>query len=195
MNNLGQHPDYLTLLDDDNEFGQDIEFATEEAPRHSLPFDLLEQQELGGMRQLIHASYRQEAALARDVAYLGSIDVDFVTSNHNITREELVEKLKQPAFAKLVEKFQNEIGEDSGGMLRVRSHAYLDSSIGRLHEIIMSRETKDENVIKAMTLLSQLGGAMPKASGVEGAGTHITFNFGSDNPMMQARQIIEGETT
>ena len=94
-----------------------------------------------------------------------------------------------------MEKFQNEIGEDSGGMLRVRSHAYLDSSIGRLHEIIMSRETKDENVIKAMTLLSQLGGAMPKASGVEGAGTHITFNFGSDNPMMQARQIIEGETT
>ena len=196
MSELGNRPDYLTLLDDDNEF--DDEFQEQqhvEEPQHTLPLNVLDQQEHSQVHQLIHSSYRREASLARDVAYLGSIDLEFVTSNHGITREELKQKLDNPTFQKLVEKFQNEIGEDSAGMLRVRSNAYLDTGISRLYEIIMNRDTKDENVIKAMTLLASLGGAMPKAGmGADGTGIKIEFNFGSDNPMMRARTIIEGDT-
>ena len=196
MSELGNRPDYLTLLDDDNEF--DDEFQEQqhvEEPQHTLPLNVLDQQEHSQVHQLIHSSYRREASLARDVAYLGSIDLEFVTSNHGITREELKAKLANPTFQKLVEKFQNEIGEDSAGMLRVRSNAYLDTGISRLYEIIMNRDTKDENVIKAMTLLASLGGAMPKAGmGADGTGIKIEFNFGSDNPMMRARTIIEGDT-
>lgn len=197
MSELGNKPDYLTLLDDDNEFDdefQDQQYVAEE-PQHTLPLNVLDQQEHSQVHQLIHSSYRREASLARDVAYLGSIDLEFVTSNHGITREELKEKLANPTFQKLVEKFQNEIGEDSAGMLRVRSNAYLDTGISRLYEIIMNRDTKDENVIKAMTLLASLGGAMPKAGiGADGTGIKIEFNFGSDNPMMRARTIIEGDS-
>lgn len=197
MSELGHKPDYLTLLDDDNEFDdefQDQQYVAEE-PQHTLPLNVLDQQEHSQVHQLIHSSYRREASLARDVAYLGSIDLEFVTSNHGITREELKEKLANPTFQKLVEKFQNEIGEDSAGMLRVRSNAYLDTGISRLYEIIMNRDTKDENVIKAMTLLASLGGAMPKAGiGADGTGIKIEFNFGSDNPMMRARTIIEGDS-
>ena len=196
MSELGNRPDYLTLLDDDNEF--DDEFQEQlyvEEPQHTLPLNVLDQQDHSQVHQLIHSSYRREASLARDVAYLGSIDLEFVTSNHGITREELKQKLDNPTFQKLVEKFQNEIGEDSAGMLRVRSNAYLDTGISRLYEIIMNRDTKDENVIKAMTLLASLGGAMPKAGmGADGTGIKIEFNFGSDNPMMRARTIIEGDT-
>ena len=197
MSELGNKPDYLTLLDDDNEFDdefQDQQYVAEE-PQHTLPLNVLDQQEHSQVHQLIHSSYRREASLARDVAYLGSIDLEFVTANHGITREELKEKLANPTFQKLVEKFQNEIGEDSAGMLRVRSNAYLDTGISRLYEIIMNRDTKDENVIKAMTLLASLGGAMPKAGiGADGTGIKIEFNFGSDNPMMRARTIIEGDS-
>ena len=197
MSELGHKPDYLTLLDDDNEFDdefQDQQYVAEE-PQHTLPLNVLDQQDHSQVHQLIHSSYRREASLARDVAYLGSIDLEFVTSNHGITREELKEKLANPTFQKLVEKFQNEIGEDSAGMLRVRSNAYLDTGISRLYEIIMNRDTKDENVIKAMTLLASLGGAMPKAGmGADGTGIKIEFNFGSDNPMMRARTIIEGDS-
>lgn len=197
MSELGNKPDYLTLLDDDNEFDdefQDQQYVAEE-PQHTLPLNVLDQQDHSQVHQLIHSSYRREASLARDVAYLGSIDLEFVTSNHGITREELKEKLANPTFQKLVEKFQNEIGEDSAGMLRVRSNAYLDTGISRLYEIIMNRDTKDENVIKAMTLLASLGGAMPKAGmGADGTGIKIEFNFGSDNPMMRARTIIEGDS-
>ena len=195
MSELGHKPDYLTLLDDDNEF--DDEFQEQqhvEEPQHTLPLNVLDQQEHSQVHQLIHSSYRREASLARDVAYLGSIDLEFVTSNHGITREELKQKLDNPTFQKLVEKFQNEIGEDSAGMLRVRSNAYLDTGISRLYEIIMNRDTKDENVIKAMTLLASLGGAMPKGGMGDGSGIKIEFNFGSDNPMMRARTIIEGDT-
>lgn len=197
MSELGHKPDYLTLLDDDNEFDDEfqVQHYVEEEPQHTLPLNVLDQQEHSQVHQLIHSSYRREAALARDVAYLGSIDLEFVTSNHGITREELKEKLANPTFQKLVEKFQNEIGEDSAGMLRVRSNAYLDTGISRLYEIIMNRDTKDENVIKAMTLLASLGGAMPKAGmGADGTGIKIEFNFGSDNPMMRARTIIEGDS-
>lgn len=197
MSELGRKPDYLTLLDDDNEFDDEFQdqHYVEEEPQHTLPLNVLDQQEHSQVHQLIHSSYRREAALARDVAYLGSIDLEFVTSNHGITREELKEKLANPTFQKLVEKFQNEIGEDSAGMLRVRSNAYLDTGISRLYEIIMNRDTKDENVIKAMTLLASLGGAMPKAGmGADGTGIKIEFNFGSDNPMMRARTIIEGDS-
>ena len=197
MSELGRKPDYLTLLDDDNEFDDEfqVQHEVEEEPQHTLPLNVLDQQEHSQVHQLIHSSYRREASLARDVAYLGSIDLEFVTSNHGITREELKEKLANPTFQKLVEKFQNEIGEDSAGMLRVRSNAYLDTGISRLYEIIMNRDTKDENVIKAMTLLASLGGVMPKAGiGADGTGIKIEFNFGSDNPMMRARTIIEGDT-
>ena len=197
MSELGRKPDYLTLLDDDNEFDDEfqVQHYVEEEPQHTLPLNVLDQQEHSQVHQLIHSSYRREASLARDVAYLGSIDLEFVTSNHGITREELKEKLANPTFQKLVEKFQNEIGEDSAGMLRVRSNAYLDTGISRLYEIIMNRDTKDENVIKAMTLLASLGGAMPKAGmGADGTGIKIEFNFGSDNPMMRARTIIEGDS-
>jgi len=197
MSELGHKPDYLTLLDDDNEFDDEfqVQHYVEEEPQHTLPLNVLDQQEHSQVHQLIHSSYRREASLARDVAYLGSIDLEFVTSNHGITREELKEKLANPTFQKLVEKFQNEIGEDSAGMLRVRSNAYLDTGISRLYEIIMNRDTKDENVIKAMTLLASLGGAMPKAGmGADGTGIKIEFNFGSDNPMMRARTIIEGDS-
>lgn len=195
MSELGNVPDYLTLLDDDNEFDGGIYDSVQEDTEHTIPLNVIEQQERSQVHQLIHSTYRRDASLARDVAYLGSIDLEFVTSNHDITREELKEKLKSPAFRKLVEKFQNEIGEDSAGMLRVRSNAYLDTGISRLHEIIMHRDTKDENVIKAMTLLATLGGAMPKAGvGGDGTGIKIEFNFGSDNPMMQARTIIEGDS-
>ena len=197
MSELGRKPDYLTLLDDDNEFDDEFQdqHYVEEEPQHTLPLNVLDQQEHSQVHQLIHSSYRREASLARDVAYLGSIDLEFVTSNHGITREELKEKLANPTFQKLVEKFQNEIGEDSAGMLRVRSNAYLDTGISRLYEIIMNRDTKDENVIKAMTLLASLGGAMPKAGmGADGTGIKIEFNFGSDNPMMRARTIIEGDS-
>lgn len=197
MSELGHKPDYLTLLDDDNEFDDEfqVQHYVEEEPQHTLPLNVLDQQDHSQVHQLIHSSYRREAALARDVAYLGSIDLEFVTSNHGITREELKEKLANPTFQKLVEKFQNEIGEDSAGMLRVRSNAYLDTGISRLYEIIMNRDTKDENVIKAMTLLASLGGAMPKAGmGADGTGIKIEFNFGSDNPMMRARTIIEGDS-
>lgn len=197
MSELGHKPDYLTLLDDDNEFDDEfqVQHHVEGEPQHTLPLNVLDQQEHSQVHQLIHSSYRREASLARDVAYLGSIDLEFVTSNHGITREELKEKLANPTFQKLVEKFQNEIGEDSAGMLRVRSNAYLDTGISRLYEIIMNRDTKDENVIKAMTLLASLGGAMPKAGiGADGTGIKIEFNFGSDNPMMRARTIIEGDS-
>lgn len=197
MSELGRKSDYLTLLDDDNEFDDEFQdqHYVEAEPQHTLPLNVLDQQEHSQVHQLIHSSYRREAALARDVAYLGSIDLEFVTSNHGITREELKEKLANPTFQKLVEKFQNEIGEDSAGMLRVRSNAYLDTGISRLYEIIMNRDTKDENVIKAMTLLASLGGAMPKAGmGADGTGIKIEFNFGSDNPMMRARTIIEGDS-
>ena len=197
MSELGHKPDYLTLLDDDNEFDDEfqVQHYVEEEPQHTLPLNVLDQQEHSQVHQLIHSSYRREASLARDVAYLGSIDLEFVTSNHGITREELKEKLANPTFQKLVEKFQNEIGEDSAGMLRVRSNAYLDTGISRLYEIIMNRDTKDENVIKAMTLLASLGGAMQKAGmGADGTGIKIEFNFGSDNPMMRARTIIEGDS-
>lgn len=197
MSELGHKPDYLTLLDDDNEFDDEFQVQqhVEEEPQHTLPLNVLDQQDHSQVHQLIHSSYRREASLARDVAYLGSIDLEFVTSNHGITREELKEKLANPTFQKLVEKFQNEIGEDSAGMLRVRSNAYLDTGISRLYEIIMNRDTKDENVIKAMTLLASLGGAMPKAGiGADGTGIKIEFNFGSDNPMMRARTIIEGDS-
>ena len=197
MSELGHKPDYLTLLDDDNEFDNEFQdqHHVEGEPQQTLPLNVLDQQEHSQVHQLIHSSYRREASLARDVAYLGSIDLEFVTSNHGITREELKEKLANPTFQKLVEKFQNEIGEDSAGMLRVRSNAYLDTGISRLYEIIMNRDTKDENVIKAMTLLASLGGAMPKAGiGADGTGIKIEFNFGSDNPMMRARTIIEGDS-
>ena len=197
MSELGHKPDYLTLLDDDNEFDDEfqVQHYVEEEAQHTLPLNVLDQQDHSQVHQLIHSSYRREASLARDVAYLGSIDLEFVTSNHGITREELKEKLANPTFQKLVEKFQNEIGEDSAGMLRVRSNAYLDTGISRLYEIIMNRDTKDENVIKAMTLLASLGGAMPKAGmGADGTGIKIEFNFGSDNPMMRARTIIEGDS-
>ena len=196
MSGLGHKPDYLTLLDDDNEFDDEfqVQHYVEGEPQHTLPLNVLDQQEHSQVHQLIHSSYRREASLARDVASLGSIDLEFVTSNHGITREGLKEKLDNPTFQKLVEKFQNEIGEDSAGMLRVRSNAYLDTGISRLYEIIMNRDTKDENVIKAMTLLASLGGAMPKAGmGGDGTGIKIEFNFGSDNPMMRARTIIEGD--
>ena len=113
-------------------------------------------------------------------------------ATHNITHKELLEKLATPVFAKLVEKFQKEIGDDSGGMLKVRTQAYLDTGISRLQQVIMNRDTKDENVIKAMQLMATLGGAMPKAGSDSGGGMKIEFNFGNNNPMIQAKAIIEG---
>lgn len=194
--------DYGTLFDEDNDPVVDVDvdeldelvdiesITTQDDDGYTLPLHVISEQEEKSVNQLIHGSYRVDSALARDVAYLADIDLDYVLSSHNITREELMEKLKQTHFKKLVRKFQDEIGEDGSGMLKVRANAYLDGGIGRLNEIIMDRSAKDENVIKAMTLLSQLSGAMPKTAGDMGSGVKIEFNFGNDNPMIHAKTII-----
>lgn len=192
MSGLGQIPDYLTVLDDeDNEFDHQHHTENEE---HTLPLGVIEQQENSAVQQLIHTNYRRDAALARDVAYLGGIDIDFVLQNHNLTLEELKEKLKVPFFKKMVEKFQDEIGDDGSGMLQVRARSYMDVGITRLHQVVMSPDTKDENVVKAFTLMSQLSGAMPKNGAGEATGMQVVFNFGEDNPMIKARTIIEGDS-
>lgn len=197
-NELGKRPDYLNQLDADDDDFEYPDDSIEQAPvlmdenNHTLPFNLIDELESTQVRQLIHKTYRDDSALARDVAYLGMTDLNYVLSNHGITQEELKQKLENPNFVNMVERFTADIGKDTGGMLRVRSNAYLDTGISRLYGMIMNQQTKDENVIKAMTLLSQLGGAIPKTGENAGNGTSIVFNFGSDNPMIQAKKIIEG---
>ena len=204
MSNNNNSFDYGTLFDEDNDPVVDVDeldelvdienIAKQDDDGYTLPLHVISEQEEKSVNQLIHGSYRVDSALARDVAYLADIDLDYVLSSHNITREELMEKLKQTHFKKLVRKFQDEIGEDGSGMLKVRANAYLDGGIGRLNEIIMDRSAKDENVIKAMTLLSQLSGAMPKTAGDMGSGVKIEFNFGNDNPMIHAKTIISDDS-
>lgn len=204
---LGNRPDYIELYDDDTEFDESQDtvifglgaveeqlqsIETKDENGATLPLGFIEEQQEAVMNQLIHKHYRQESSLARDVAYLGATDIPYVLATHNITHKELLEKLATPVFAKLVEKFQKEIGDDSGGMLKVRTQAYLDTGISRLQQVIMNRDTKDENVIKAMQLMATLGGAMPKAGSDSGGGMKIEFNFGNNNPMIQAKAIIEG---
>ena len=146
--------DYGTLFDEDNDPVVDVDvdeldelvdiesITTQDDDGYTLPLHVISEQEEKSVNQLIHGSYRVDSALARDVAYLADIDLDYVLSSHNITREELMEKLKQTHFKKLVRKFQDEIGEDGSGMLKVRANAYLDGGIGRLNEIIMDSQLR-----------------------------------------------------
>lgn len=174
----------------EDDVGQEpIVRTTEEG--HTLPLNVIEEQETKQFKQVIHSAYRESAGLARDVAYLGEVDADYILDMHGLTREQLEAKLKNPAFLNMVEKFRSEIGVDSSGMMRVRASAYLESELTRLHQIIVNPETKDENVIKGMELMSRIGGAIVKPTD-DGTGTNIVFNFGSDNPMMGAKTVIEG---
>ncbi len=158
---------------------------------HILPLSVIDEEEKQNVSMLLHKTARQESALARDIAYFGANDLSHILECYNLTSADIARKLKEPRFSALVEKYSTEIGDDYEGLMRVRARAYLETmGLTRLQQVINDPRTKDENVIKAVTLMSQLGGAMPKHAG-DGNGTQIVFNFGANNPIVKSKQVIE----
>lgn len=160
----------------------------------TMPFDQVDDVQHGVATALIHKIARRDSALARDIAYFGQSDLNYILTSYALTNEELTAKLSDPRFANMVEKYAQEIGTDNEGLMKFRARAYLETiGLSRLQTVIANPNTKDENLIKAVTLMSQLGGAMPKGEGNGGGGANIVFNFGNNNPIMKKRVTIDHE--
>lgn len=169
--------------------------AKDETGIHALPLGVDEEFKVEGLNTLIHKVARQETSLARDVAYFGKVDLQYILEGYDLTMDELKAKLEEPRFANLVAKYSADIGDDYEGLMRVRAKAYLESvGLTRLQQLISDPRTKDETVIKAIMLMGQMGGAMPKnGSGDGSGGTSIVFNFGDKNPFVKRQVTVEHE--
>ncbi|MDC9589845.1 hypothetical protein PSI23_11175 [Xenorhabdus sp. XENO-10] len=144
--------------------------------------------------QVIHDRLRSElqtmlatdVTLARDIAYFGDNKISLICKAYSLSDNDVLLKLKEDDFALLVKTFRKDMEKDVNGMLRARAKLMVDAQLDAIHDLVMNKDTRDSDRVRAFTAMAQIADAIPRNEKGDminpGLAANIVFNFGDQSP-------------